>query len=181
LKLSTEKVKVTVIHAAVGGITESDVSLAHASNAVIIGFNVRPDTKSRALAENEQIEIKTYSIIYEVVDEVKKAMEGLLAPTYKEQYLGRAEVRQVFTVSKIGAIAGCMIVDGKVTRAAEVRLLRNGQILYQGKIHSLKRFKDDAKEVTQGSECGIGIENYNDLKPGDLIEAFLLEKIAATL
>lgn len=181
VKLSTEKVKLTVIHTAVGAVNESDVSLAHASDAIIIGFGVRPDTKARSLAETEGIEIKTYTIIYEVLQDVKNAMIGLLAPTYKEIYLGRAEVRQTFTVSKIGLIAGCMVVDGKISRAGKVRLLRDGTIIHTGKIDSLKRFKDDAREVAQGLECGIGIEKFNDVKEGDLIEAFMLEELTPEL
>jgi translation initiation factor IF-2 len=180
-KLSTDKVKVKVIHAAAGGITESDVLLATASGALIIGFNVRPETKARQLAEAEHIEIKCYSIIYELIDEVKLAMTGLLDKKKVEKFLGRAEVRQIFSVPKIGTIAGTAVVDGKILRGANVRLLRDSRIIFEGKMSSLKRFKDDAKEVATGYECGIGIENYNDLKPGDIIEAFQIEMIAPTL
>ena len=181
IKASTDKVKVRVLHAATGGITESDVLLASASNAIIIGFNVRPETKARQLAEQQHIEIKCYNIIYEVLDEIKKAMTGMLDKKKVEKYLGRAEVRQTFTVPKIGTIAGCGVVDGKVLRGANVRLLRDSRIIYEGKMSSLRRFKDDAKEVAEGFECGIGIENFNDLKSGDLIEAYVIELVAPEL
>ncbi|MGZ3708096.1 MAG: translation initiation factor IF-2, partial [Bdellovibrionota bacterium] len=181
VKLSTEKVKVKVIHAAPGGITESDVLLATASGAIIIGFNVRPETKARQVAESEHVEIKSYSIIYEVMDDVTKAMTGLLDKKKVEKFLGRAEVRQTFSVPKIGTIAGSAVIDGKITRGAQVRLLRESRVIYEGKLSSLKRFKDDAKEVATGFECGIGIENYNDLKPGDIIEAFQIEMITPEL
>jgi translation initiation factor IF-2 len=176
-KLPSDKVKIRILHAAAGGITESDVNLANASNGIIIGFNVRPDTKALELASQERVEIKVYKVIYEVLDDVKKAMEGLLEPTYKEEYLGRAEVRQVFTVSKIGNVAGCKVVDGKIVNNAQVRLLRDNVIVYEGKLSSLKRFKDDAKEVLQGFECGMGIEGVNDIKEGDVIECFRMEAI----
>jgi translation initiation factor IF-2 len=181
IKLSTDKVQVKVIHAATGGITESDILLASASNAVIIGFNVRPETKARQLAESEHVEVKSYSIIYELLDDVKKSMTGLLDKKKVERFLGRAEVRQIFSVPKIGVIAGTSVVDGKILRGANVRLLRDSRIIYEGKLSSLKRFKDDAKEVAQGFECGIGIENYNDLKPGDIIEAYQIDMVAPTL
>jgi translation initiation factor IF-2 len=181
-KLSTEKVKVKVIYAAPGGITESDVLLASASeNAIIIGFNVRPETKARQLAEAEHVEIKSYSIIYELLDDIKNAMVGLLDKKKVERFLGRAEVRQIFSVPKIGVIAGTAVVDGKMIRGANVRLLRDSKIVYEGKMGSLRRFKDDAKEVATGYECGIGIENYNDLKPGDIIEAFQIDLITPEL
>ncbi|MCM0605548.1 MAG: translation initiation factor IF-2 [Xanthomonadaceae bacterium] len=177
IKLTTEKVKVSVIHTGTGGITESDVLLASASNAIIIGFNVRPETKARSTAEAEHVEIKTYSIIYEIFEDVKKAMVGLLDKKKVEKYLGRAEVRQTFTVSKVGTIAGSSVIDGKITRGANVRLLRDSKIIFDGKLSSLKRFKDDAKEVAQGYECGMSIENYNDLKVGDIIEAYQVDLI----
>lgn len=181
-KLSTEKVKVKVIYAAPGGITESDVLLASASeNAIIIGFNVRPETKARQLAEAEHVEIKSYSIIYELLDDIKKAMVGLLDKKKVERFLGRAEVRQTFTVPKIGVIAGTSVVDGKMIRGSNVRLLRDSKIVYEGRMSSLRRFKDDAKEVATGFECGIGIENYNDLKPGDIIEAFQIDLVTPEL
>jgi translation initiation factor IF-2 len=181
VKLSNEKVKVKVILAAAGGVTESDVLLASASNALIIGFGVRPETKARQVAEAEHVEIKSYQIIYELLDDVKKAMEGLLEKKKVERFLGRAEVRQIFSVPKIGVIAGTSVVDGKMLRGANVRLLRDSRVIYEGKMSSLKRFKDDAKEVATGFECGIGIENFNDLKPGDIIEAYQIDLVAGTL
>ncbi|MBN2331913.1 MAG: translation initiation factor IF-2 [Deltaproteobacteria bacterium] len=180
-KLSTDKVKVEPLHAAVGGIKEADVMLASASNAIIIGFNVRPDMKAQMLAEQEQVDLRMYSIIYDLIDNVKKAMEGLLQPEIKEIHLGRAEVKEVFSITKIGTIAGCRVTDGKISRNAGVRLLRDDVVVYEGKISSLKRFKDDVKEVLNGYECGIGIEKYNDLKVGDVIEAYTTEEVAATL
>lgn len=181
IKLSTDKVKVKVILAAAGGITESDVMLANASHAIIVGFNVRPETKARQLAESEKIQIKTYNIIYELLDDVKNAMTGLLDKKKVETYLGRAEVRQTFTVPKAGTIAGCAVVDGKINRNASVRLLRDSKIIFDGRLSSLKRFKDDTKEVAQGYECGMGIDGYNDIKIGDLIEAYQVDLIAQEL
>jgi translation initiation factor IF-2 len=181
IKLSNEKVKVKPILAAPGGITESDVLLASASNAIIIGFNVRPETKARQLAEAEHVEVKCYKVIYELLDDVKKAMAGLLDKKKVEKFLGRAEVRQIFTVPKIGTIAGCSVIDGKILRSANVRLLRDSRIVFEGKLASLRRFKDDAKEVATGFECGIGIDSYNDLKPGDIIEAFQIELVTPEL
>ena len=180
LKLSNEKVKIKILLAAAGGITESDVLLASASNALIIGFNVRPETKARQVAEAEHVQINSYSIIYELIDEVKNSMLGLLDKKKVEKFLGRAEVRQIFSVPKIGVIAGASVVDGKIIRGANVRLLRDSRIIFDGKMSSLRRFKDDAKEVATGFECGIGIENYNDLKPGDIIEAYQIDMIAGT-
>lgn len=180
-KIPEDKARVSVLHSGVGAVTESDVMLAVASKAIIFGFHVRPDAKARELAEREKIQIRSYNIIYEVVDEVKKAMAGLLKPTYQEKYLGRAEVRQVFTVSKVGTIAGCGVIDGKIQRSASVRLLRDNAVIFTGKLGSLKRFKDDVREATMGMECGIGIENYNDLKAGDQIECFQVEEIAGQL
>jgi translation initiation factor IF-2 len=174
-------VRLNVIHSAVGAVTETDVNLAAASNAIIIGFNVRPEVKAQGLAEKEGVDIRLYSIIYNAVEDVKKAMEGLLEPTLREKYLGRAEIREVFSVPKIGAVAGSYVQDGKVVRNAQVRLLRDNVVIYEGKMSSLRRFKDDVKEVATGYECGIGLENYNDLKVGDIIEAFEIEKVAATL
>jgi translation initiation factor IF-2 len=180
-KLSTAAVRLNVIHSAVGAVTETDVNLASASNAIIIGFNVRPEVKAQSLAEKEGVDIRQYSIIYNAVEDVKKAMEGLLSPIFKEKYLGRAEIREVFSVPKVGNVGGCYIQDGKVLRNAQVRLLRDNIVVYEGKMSSLRRFKDDVKEVSTGYECGIGLENYNDIKVGDIIEAFEMEKIAATL
>ncbi len=180
-KLSTDAVRLNVIHSAVGAVTETDVNLATASNAIIIGFNVRPEVKAASLAEKEGVDIRLYSIIYDAVEDVKKAMEGLLEPIFKEKYLGRAEIREVFSVPKVGNVAGCYVQDGKMLRNAQVRLLRDNVVVYEGKMSSLRRFKDDQKEVASGYECGIGLENYNDIKQGDIIEAFEMEKIAAKL
>ncbi len=180
-KMSTEKVRIKVIHSGVGAITESDVLLASASNAIIIGFNVRPERKVADLAEQEEVEIRLHSIIYELQDEIRKAMLGLLEPVFRENFLGRAEVLNVFRIPKVGTIAGCRVTDGVLRRDAEVRLMRDGVQVYKGKLTSLKRFKDDAKEVTNGMECGVGISNFTDIKAGDTVEAFVTEKIAAEL
>ncbi|MGC9982068.1 MAG: translation initiation factor IF-2 [Polyangia bacterium] len=179
--LSTPTVGVNVISAGVGGITESDVTLAKASAAIVVGFNVRPAGKSRALADQEGVDIKLYQIIYDAIDDVKKAMLGMLSPVTKEKILGRAEVRQVFHISKAGTVAGCTVVDGKVTRRSHVRLIRDSVVVHTGRLSSLRRFKEDASEVTHGYECGIAIENYGDVKEGDVIEAFEVESIAAVL
>ena len=181
-KLPTEVVKLRVIHNGVGGITESDVLLAAASNAIIIGFNIRPEPKASDLAEKEHVDVRLYTIIYDALNDIKAAMEGLLEPTLKERVLGRAEVRQVFTVSKSGTIAGSYVIDGTITRAsAGVRVIRDNVVVYQGKLGSLRRFKDDVREVQQGYECGIGVENFSDIKTGDVIEAYAIDKIAAKL
>ncbi len=180
-KLSNDKVKINVMRSSVGAITESDVLLASASNAIIIGFNVRPERKAQEMADQEKVEIRLHSIIYELQDEMKKAMLGMLEPTIKETYLGRAEVRDTFRIPKVGTVAGCYVQDGTIKRDAEVRLLRDNVVVFKGKISSLKRFKDDAREVTNGMECGIAIQNYNDLKVGDVIEAFVTEKVAAEM
>ena len=180
-KLSTDAVRLNVIHSAVGAVTETDVNLAAASNAVIIGFNVRPEVKAQGHAEREGVDIRLYSIIYDAVEDVKKAMEGLLDPTFKEKFLGRVEIRDVFSVPKFGNVAGCYVTDGKMVRNAQVRLLRDNVVVYEGKMSSLRRFKDDVKDVATGYECGIGLENYNDIKIGDIIEAFEMEKIATKL
>jgi translation initiation factor IF-2 len=180
-RLSTDKVKVSVVHSAAGAITEGDVNLAVAAGAIIIGFNVRPAGKASALAQKESVQIRHYSIIYNVVDEVKAAMEGLLAPTMVEKNIGKAEIRQVFKTSKSGAIAGCMVIDGVIKRSAGARLQREGATIWQGKIGSLKRFKDDAKEVKEGFDCGIALDGYSDFKEGDIIEAFEVEEVKQTL
>jgi translation initiation factor IF-2 len=180
-KLSREKVKIKILHTGVGAITENDVLLASASNAVIIGFNVRPERKAQELAEMEKVDIRLHSIIYELQDEIKKAMAGLLEPVIKEVYQGRAEVRETFRVPKVGTVAGCYVLDGQIKRDSEVRLVRDGVQVYKGKISSLKRFKDDASEVRNGMECGIAISNFNDVKKGDVIEAFVTERIAAEI
>ncbi len=181
-KLATAAVKLRVIHSGVGGVTESDVLLAAASNAIVVGFNVRPEPKAAALAEQQGVDIRLYTIIYDALAEIKAAMEGLLEPTLKERALGRAEVRQVFTVSKAGVIAGSYVVDGTITRAAVgVRVIRDNVVVYEGKLGSLRRFKDDVREVQQGYECGISVENFNDIKAGDIVEAYAIDKIAAKL
>ena len=177
LKLSNDEVKVKVIHNAVGAITESDVMLAHASNAIIIGFNVRPDANVRAQAEKDKVDIRLYRIIYDCIEEMEAALKGMLAPKFTENILGHAEVRQTFRVSGVGTICGCYVKDGKILRSAQVRLVRDGIVVYEGKIDSLKRFKDDAREVAEGFECGIGLDKYNDVKEGDVIEAFLMEEV----
>jgi translation initiation factor IF-2 len=180
-RMSTEKVRIKVIHSGVGSITESDVLLATASNAIIIGFNVRPERKAAELAQQEGIEIRLHSIIYELQDEIHLAMMGLLEPTFKENYSGRAEVLNIFRIPKVGTIAGCRVLDGVIRRDAEVKVMRDGEQIFKGKIGSLKRFKDDVREVTNGMECGIGISNYTDIKNGDTLEAFTTEKLAADL
>ncbi|MDI3254525.1 MAG: translation initiation factor IF-2 [Bacillota bacterium] len=179
-KMSTEKVRIKVIRSGVGAITESDVLLASASNAIIIGFNVRPERKAADLAEQESVEIRLHSIIYELQDEIRKAMLGLLEPVFKENYLGRAEVLNVFKIPKVGTIAGCRVTDGVLRRDADIRLMRDGEQVYKGKLTSLKRFKDDVREVTNGMECGVGL-NFGDIKVGDTVEAFITEKVAAEL
>ena len=180
-KLSNDQVRLKVLRYSVGAITESDVLLAAASNAIIIGFNVRPERKAQEMAEQEKVDIRLHSIIYELQDEMKKAMTGLLDPTIKETNLGHAEVKDIFRIPKVGTIAGCQVIDGVIKRDSEVRLLRDNVVVYTGKVGSLKRFKDDASEVRTGMECGIGIQNYNDIKAGDVIEAFLTEKVATEL
>jgi translation initiation factor IF-2 len=177
--LPSDRVKIKVIHAGTGAITESDVLLASASNAIIIGFNVRPERSGLEMAEKEKVDIRLHSIIYDVSNEIRNAMVGMLEPESKEVYLGRAEVRQVFKVPKVGSVAGCLVSDGRILRTAEVRLLRDNVVVYTGKVSSLRRFKDDAGEVKAGYECGIGLANFNDIKLGDVIEAFKVEKIAA--
>jgi len=178
-KLSNDKVRLKVLRAGVGAITEGDVLLASASNAIIIGFNVRPERKAQELAEQDKVDIRLHSIIYELQDEIKRAMSGLLEPTFKETYHGRAQVLETFRIPKVGTVAGCRVTDGIIKRDSEVRLLRDNVVVFKGKIGSLRRFKDDAKEVHNGMECGISIANYGDVKVGDVIEAFVTEKIAA--
>nr|WP_122011589.1 translation initiation factor IF-2 [Maliibacterium massiliense] len=178
-KISNEEVRVRVIHAAVGAISESDVNLASASNAIIVGFNVRPQPSARDAAEREKVDIRLYRVIYNAIEDIEQAMKGMLAPKFQEIILGHAEVRQVFRVSHVGSIAGCYVTDGKITRSATVRILRDNIVVHECKIDSLKRFKDDAREVAAGYECGIGLENYNDIKEGDQFEAFVQEEVAA--
>lgn len=176
-KIEVEGVRVKIIHSGAGAITESDIILAAASNAIVIGFNVRPDSQTKATAEQEKVDIRLHRVIYNAIEEIEQAMKGMLDPVYKEVVIGHAEVRNTFKISKVGTIAGCMITSGKITRAAEVRLVRDGIVIFEGKIDSLKRFKDDAKEVAQGYECGITLDGYNDLKEGDVIEAFVMETV----
>ncbi|MHA6529214.1 translation initiation factor IF-2 [Paenibacillus sp. BAC0078] len=176
-KIEVEGVRVKIIHSGAGAITESDITLAAASNAIVIGFNVRPDAQTKAAAEQEKVDVRLHNIIYNVIEEIESAMKGMLDPIYKENVIGHAEVRNVFKISKVGNIAGCMVTDGKITRNAEMRLIRSGIVVFQGKIDTLKRFKDDAKEVAQGYECGITLERYNDVQEGDIIEAFIMETV----
>lgn len=176
-KLSTDNVRVRVIHGGVGAITETDVTLAAASNALVIGFNVRPDNNAAQIAEKEKVQLKTYRIIYEALDDIKSAMVGMLDPEYKEVVLGTVEIRQTFKISNVGTIAGCYVLKGKITRTSDVRVIRDGIVIFESKLSSLKRFKDDAKEVNQGYECGLSVEKFNDLKEGDQIEAFTMEEI----
>ena len=181
-QISHPQVKVKVIHSSVGGINESDVMLATASSAIIIGFNVRPELKASQVAEKEGVDIRLYNVIYEAIEDVKKALEGLLEPTLKEKILGRAEIRQLFPISKIGTVAGCYVVDGYMSRSSDgIRVIRDNIVVYDGKISTLKRFKEDVKEVQTGYECGIMIENFNDLKIGDILENYIIEKIAGKL
>jgi translation initiation factor IF-2 len=180
-QLSTSEVRVDVVHRGVGAITETDVNLAKASGAIIIGFHVRPDSNARAAAEREQVDVRTYRIIYEAVEDVKTALEGLLKPEEKETVLGEAEVLELFKVSKIGTVAGCIVRNGTIQRTGKVRVLRDGVTIYTGVLGSLKRFKDDVKEVREGLECGMSVENYNDLKVGDRIESFKMEEVKRTL
>jgi translation initiation factor IF-2 len=176
-KLSNDEVKVNVVHAATGAITESDVSLATVSQAIIIGFNVRPSPKVHAMAAEENVDMRFYNVIYDVINDVKAAMTGLMASRFEERVLGSAEVREVFQIPKVGAVAGCHVTDGRVERGRSLRLIRDGIVVYEGKNSSLRRFKDDVKEVQSGYECGIGIENFNDIKVGDRIEFYYLEEI----
>lgn len=172
LKLSTEQIQVNVIHKAVGQISESDVMLAAASNAIIVGFQVRPSVTARKIAEKEEIDIRLYSIIYDAIEEIRAAMEGMLSPEMKEEITGSAEVQEVFKITKVGSVAGCLVREGKLKRSSKVRLIRDGIVVYTGELASLKRFKDDVKEVTLGFECGLNIQNYNDIRVGDIIEGF---------
>jgi translation initiation factor IF-2 len=171
-RMSTGDVKLKVLHGSVGGITESDILLAAASNAIVIGFNVRPESKGAALAAKEGVDVRLYTIIYEVVADVRAAMEGLLEPTFREQVFGRVEIRQIFNIAGIGTIAGCSVTEGKIARGNLVRLLRDQVVVHEGKLASLKRFKDDVREVASGYECGLSLEGYQDLKQGDVVEAF---------
>jgi translation initiation factor IF-2 len=181
LKLSNDEVKVQLVYSAVGAISESDINLAIASKAVVIGFNVRADGQARKVAEHNGIDLRYYNIIYDAVDELRAAMSGMLTPDKKEEVIGNAEIRQVFKVSKIGSIAGCMVTSGIVRRSARVRLLRNNVVVFTGELESLKRFKDDAREVKEGFECGLNIKGYNDIAEGDQLEFFEIKEVARTL
>ena len=180
-KLSTDEVKVNIVHAGVGGITESDVNLALASKAVIIGFNTRADAAARKLAEIGGVDIRYYNIIYEAVDEVKAALSGMLAPEKKESGLGLVEVREVFRISKVGTVAGCYVHEGLVRRGAQVRVLRDNVVIHDGELDSLKRFKDDVREVKAGFECGLSVKNFNDIEEGDQLEVYEIVEVARTL
>jgi translation initiation factor IF-2 len=172
LKLSTEEIQVNVILKGVGPISENDVLLASASDAIVIGFQVRPTPGARKLAEGEEIEIKTYSVIYHAIEEIKAAMEGMLSPEFEEKITGTVEIRETFKISKVGTIAGCMVTDGKIFRSSKIRLIRDGVVVYTGEVGALKRFKDDVKEVSKGFECGVQVKNYNDIYVGDIIEIY---------
>ncbi|NDE46597.1 MAG: translation initiation factor IF-2, partial [Betaproteobacteria bacterium] len=180
-KLSTDEIKVQVVHAQVGGITESDINLAMASNAVVIGFNVRADQQAKRVAEGNGVDIRYYNIIYDAVDEIKAAMAGMLSPDRKEEIIGLVEIRQVFRVSKVGNVAGCMVLEGLVRRGARIRLLRDSVVLFTGELDSLKRFKDDVREVKEGFECGLSVKNYDDIKEGDQLEVFEIKEVARSL
>ena len=175
-KLSNEEVRVKVIHGAVGAISESDVTLAGASNAIIVGFNVRPDSVAAALAEKDGVDMRMYRIIYDCIEEIEAAIKGMLAPKFREVQLGRAEVREVYKISSVGTVAGSYILEGKVTRNAKIRVVRDGIVLAEDEIDSLRRFKDDVKEVATNFECGIGLEKFTDIKVGDIFEAFIIEE-----
>ena len=176
-KLSNDEVRVKVIHGAVGAINESDVMLASASGAIIVGFNVRPDRTATDSAHQQGVDMRMYRVIYDCIEEMEQAMKGMLAPKYREVILGHAEVRTTFRISGVGTIAGCYVQDGKIQRAAQVRIVRDGIVIHEGVLSSLKRFKDDVKEVASGYECGCGFENFNDIKEGDVFEAFVMEEI----
>ncbi|WP_073157426.1 translation initiation factor IF-2 [Seinonella peptonophila] len=179
-KIDVEGVRVKIIHSGAGAITESDIILASASNAIIIGFNVRPEPNARAMAEREQVDVRLHRVIYNVIEEIESAMKGLLDPEFEERVIGSVEVRQIFKVSRVGTIGGCYVTEGKIVRNAHIRLVRDGIVIHEGKLDTLKRFKDDAKEVTQGYECGITLENYHDIKEGDVIEAYVIEEVKRT-
>ena len=181
LKLSNEEVQVNIIHKAVGQISESDVNLAMTADAIIIGFNVRPSVGARKLAEVEHIDIRLYSIIYDAINELKDAIEGMLAPETQEKIVANLEIRETFRISKVGTIAGCFCLDGKINRNSNIRIIRDGIVVYTGKLASLKRFKDDVKEVVSGQDCGLNIENFNDIKVGDIVEAYEVIEIKRKL
>jgi len=181
LKLTTEEIAVNVIHSGVGQITESDVLLASASDAIIVGFQVRPSAKAKQIAENEEIDIRTYSVIYQAIDEIKAAMEGMLSPEVVEKVIGNVEIREVFKISKVGTIAGCYVTSGMIERKAKLRVIRDGVVIHTGELASLKRFKDDVKEVAKGYECGLQVERFNDIQEGDYLEIFKTEEVKRKL
>ena len=176
-KLSNDEVKVRVLHSGAGAITKDDVNLASAFNAIIIGFNIRPDASARAAAEKEKVDVRLYTVIYSAIEDMEKAMKGMLEPEYKEVLLGHAEVRDVFKITGAGTIAGCYVTDGKMQRNAQVRLLRDNVVMFTGKLSSLKHYKDDAKEMAAGFECGMSLEGYNEIKVGDVVECYIMEEI----
>ena len=180
-KLSTDEVKLKIIHSSTGAITESDIMLASASGAIVIGFNVRANPRVRDIAEKEKVDIRYYDVIYNVLEDIRLAMTGLLEPVFKENIIGRADIKEIFSVPKVGAIAGCYVTDGFIERNAHIRLLRDDVVVFDGKIASLRRFKDDVKEVPSGYECGVGLENYKDIKPGDVFEVYQVEEVQAEL
>jgi translation initiation factor IF-2 len=180
-KLGNGEVEARIVHSGVGGITESDIALANASKAVVVGFNVRANAQAKLVADQSGVEIRYYNIIYNLVDDVKAAMSGMLSPTLREVFLGNAEVLEVFNISKVGKIAGCRVTDGKVERGAKVRLIRDSVVIHEGTLSTLKRFKDEVREVPAGQECGMAFANYQDMRQGDIIECFNVESIARTL
>jgi translation initiation factor IF-2 len=177
VKLSNEEVQVKVIHSGAGAITESDVMLADSSNAIILGFNVRPDVKAKATAERSKVDIRTYRIIYDLLDDIEAALKGMLTPKYQEVYLGKCEVRQTFKITGVGNIAGCYVKEGKIVRGGKLRIYRDDVLVVEGNVQQLKRFKDDVKEVNYGYECGCAIEGFNDIKVGDIIECYMIEQV----
>jgi translation initiation factor IF-2 len=180
-KLGTDEVRVRILRRGVGAVTQSDVELAQADEAIVIGFNVRPDANAREIAERENVDVRLYRVIYQAVDDIKQALSGLLAPERQESSLGEAEVRATFRVPRLGVVAGCYVTRGTLTRGARARLVRDGAVVYEGRIASLRRFKDDVREVAEGFECGVGLENFQDVKEGDLIEAFEIREVARSL
>jgi len=175
--LSNDEVRVRIIHTGAGAVTESDVMLASASNAIIIGFNVRPEPVAKAVAESENVDVRFYSVIYSAIDDIQAAMKGMLDPEFEEKIMGHAEIREIFKASSVGTIAGCYVTEGRVTRSAKVRIVRDGRVIYDGSLDTLRRFKDDVREVASGYECGMLFRNYSDIKEGDKVEAYTMEEI----
>ena len=178
-KISVPGTDIKVLHSAIGAISESDISLAHTYGAIVLGFNIRPDGKARQAMNELGVEVRTYRIIYEAIEDITKALKGLLAPTFKEKSQGTAEIRQTFGVPKVGTIAGCLVTDGKIARSHQVRLLRDSVVIWEGRLASLRRFKDDVREVEKGYECGMNLDGFNDIKVGDVIETFTMEEVRA--